>query len=346
MTMSTQRFLFLAVLLLAIVAAVGYRVSVFRESPPPVPTIAFITGGSGPYWQIAVNGARAAARDHQVNLLLHTPTEEESIEQQMEILTRLDISSLDAVALSPLDAEGQTHIINRLARELIVVTFDSDAPLSDRQGHVGTSNFAAGMTAARIANEAVPQGGKIAVLLANLTKQNLIERQAGFRERISQYADDVGGATGAPRWTVVGYFVDDGDDAICADNIRQVLSEHPDLTCFVGMNARHGPILLQVLGEEQKLGQVTLVTFDEAPETLDGIEEGHIYATIAQDPYKYGYESIKSLAELCRGDATQLPVVGKGSIYVGAEAIHKDDLPAFRARLRARQQPTLTGVDG
>ena len=111
-----------------------------------------------------------------------------------------------------------------------------------------------------------------------------------------------------------------------------------DLACFVGMNARHGPVLLKVLGELNKLGQIKLVTFDAADETLNGIEAGHIYATIAQDPYNFGFEAVKTLSELCHGHGTDLPIVGKGSNFVGAEAIRQENLEKFRGLLRARQE--------
>jgi ribose transport system substrate-binding protein len=122
------------------------------------------------------------------------------------------------------------------------------------------------------------------------------------------------------------------------------LSEHPDVACFVGMTARHGPILLEVLKELGKLGQIKLITFDDAEETLAGIEDGHIYATVAQDPYKYGYEAVSTLASLCRGDESGLPVVGRGSIFVDAEPIRRDNLDEFRARLKARDEPAPTGA--
>ena len=62
------------------------------------------------------------------------------------------------------------------------------------------------------------------------------------------------------------------------------------------MNAQHGPILLRVLRDLDKLGKIKLVTFDDDEQTLGGLESGDIYATIAQDPYKYGYEAVDMLA--------------------------------------------------
>lgn len=335
--MSGQRSALWTIALIAIIAAVGYRVSVMREPPPPpVPRLVFVTGGSGPYWQTTVNGARAAARELKAELQVEMPAEDENLAQQMEILTHLNRETVDGIALSPLDAEGQTRYINQLARDTRVVTFDSDAPLSERQSHVGTSNFAAGLTCARLVNEALPEGGKVAVLLATVTKENVLDRKSGFQERINQYSDDVAGDS-PQKFTIVGFFEDNGRDDVCVKNIKDALAKDDDIACFVGLNARHGPILLRTLKDLGKLDEIKLVTFDSPDETLDGIADGHIYATIAQDPYKFGSEAVKILCALCNGRESELPIVGKGAVYVSAEPIRKENLEDFRARLRTRQ---------
>jgi ribose transport system substrate-binding protein len=132
--------------------------------------------------------------------------------------------------------------------------------------------------------------------------------------------------------------VDNGNREKCEQNIRDVLVEHADLGAIVGLNARHGPILLQVLKELDKLEKLKLITFDDADETLKGVEDGHIYATLAQDPYRYGYEAVTTLATLCSGDETSLPIVGRGSTYLSVEPIRRDNLDDFRAKLNSRQK--------
>ena len=184
--------------------------------------------------------------------------------------------------------------------------------------------------------QALPDGGKIVVLLSNLTKDNLKDRQSGFQEGLGQSS----GAPGADRppssYEIVSYLLDNGDDEKCAANIREAVAKHAGLSCIVGMNAHHGPVLLKVLKEADKLGKIKLVTFDDNEETLRGVEEGYIFATIAQDPYKYGYEAVNTLASLCRGGGNSLPVVGSGSVYIGADAIRGDNLQDYRSRLQRR----------
>ncbi len=322
--------------LVAIVAAAWFRYQADAEPPAVLPSkLAFITGGSGNYWELTAAGAREAGKKLGVEVVIRMPQQEESTQEQNEILTNVATSDFDGVAVSPLDSEGQVMVINTLASRIPVVTFDSDASTSARHGFVGTSNFSAGLMAGTLVKKAIPEGGKIAVFMTNLTKQNMQDRQAGFKTRIeeSPVPDE---STVDPRYEVIGYFTDGGNNDDCAAEIRRVLAEHEDVACFVGMNSRHGPLFLSVLGEEDKLDSIKLVTFDTEDATLEGIEQGHISATVAQDPFRYGFDAIQMLVGLCDGDNAYLPVVGRGAIHVSVEPLTADKISDFRDRVQAR----------
>lgn len=337
--MSRERKILWVVLLVAFGLVLWYRVRVFSVPPQaPTPRLVLVTGGSGPYWQLTIDGAKAAAKKLKAKLQVETPAKSENLEEQLDVLKKLQLPQIDGVAVSPVDAEGETEEINSLCEQLKVVTFDSDAPDSKRHSHVGTSNFSAGRACARLVGEAIPEGGQIGVFLANTTKENLIDRKGGFAERIARMADDVEEGAEAPKYVIVGYFEDGGSDQKCIDNLHQLLEETPDVKCLVALNARQGPILLKELDKLGKLDQIKMVTFDANKDTLDGIEAGHIYATIAQDPYKFGYEAVSMLVKICQGEDIDLPIVGRSTIYVGFEAIRKENLDEFRKRLQTRQR--------
>ena len=347
--MSSNRAWLWPLLIIAVGAALWYRSQILPEPDQlPVQTtrIVFITGGDNNFWQLTAKGAQAAAEEHHAKLQLELPTADGGLVQQTQMLLAINPDETDGCAVSPLDAQGQTLLINHLADQLNVVTYDSDAPLSERQYYIGTSNYLAGKICHDLVREALPDGGTIAVFLANMTKNNMLERKSGYEEQ-EQKQRELAVPTGeeSPSWQTVEFMTDDGDQARSQKNILAAREKYPDLDCLVGMNAYQAPLLLAALSQAGKLGEVQLVVFDELEETLAGIEAGHIYATIAQDPYKYGYEAVRMLTLLHNGKSRELPIVGGGAINVNCQAIRQADVGAFRQRLRERLQESTQPAD-
>ncbi|MCO6046230.1 substrate-binding domain-containing protein [Aeoliella sp. ICT_H6.2] len=325
------------VVVVALIGILVYRKTIPAEtipSPPPK-RIAFVTGGTGDYWQAAINGAKAAAEERGIELVVKMPEQAENAAEQMELLSAVATAKVDAVAVSPLDESGQISVINALAAEKPVVTFDSDAPQSTRHGYVGTSNYSAGQMAGTLVKTAIPNGGKVVVLMANTSKLNMQDRKAGFQMRIAE-SPVPEESTVDPRYNVIDYLTDDGDSQKCEELLNTKLDEHPDLACVVAMNSRQGPIVARVLKQRDLVGQVKAITFDTPQETLAAVDEGVVFATIAQDPYAYGYEAVVMIDKLCRGDKRYLPVVGRGAMHVSVEPIKQADVADFRKRASSR----------
>lgn len=335
---------FWATVALVLAGVLVYRTSVSAstdENPAPQ-QIAFITGGDGPYWQAIIAGAMACANERDITLDVRKPESQEDAAEQVRLLSTLSDDKFDAVAISPVDPEMLTNVINTIATDKPVVTFDSDAPDSSRHGYVGTSNFSAGLMAGTLVKQAIPDGGKIAVLMTNESKSNVVDRRAGFKTRIEESPNPAESPID-PRFKVVGYFTDDGDEDKTKENIEKLLEDHPDLACLITLNAYQGPIAATMLREMEKTGDTKLVTFDAPEETLKAIEDGVVYATVAQDPFQYGYQAVEMLDHLCRSDRRYLPVVGRGAIHVSVEPLRKENIAEFRKRAATRMPDSRAG---
>jgi ribose transport system substrate-binding protein len=59
--------------------------------------------------------------------------------------------------------------------------------------------------------------------------------------------------------------------------------------------------------EANKVGQVKIIAFDEEDETLAGVKDGAIYATVVQQPYEFGYQAIKLMHQALNGDTSIIP---------------------------------------
>src|SRR5690606_2339776 len=89
--------------------------------------------------------------------------------------------------------------------------------------------------------------------------------------------------------------------------------------------------LLNAVRDSNKLGQVKIVCFDEEEETLQGVQDGHIYGTIVQQPFEFGYQSVKLLHGLAQGDTSMVPETKQ--IFVPVLLIRQDNAAEFWANL-------------
>lgn len=100
---------------------------------------------------------------------------------QQELLSDLVAGGVDGIAISPIDADSQTDFLNDLAGKTLLVCADSDAGKSKRTCYIGTDNVAAGNQAAELIKAALPQGGKVILLVGYANAQNTKGRVQGIQ---------------------------------------------------------------------------------------------------------------------------------------------------------------------
>ena len=107
---------------------------------------------------------------------------------------------------------------------------------------------------------------------------------------------------------------------------------HSDLACLVGLWSYNGPAILSGVRASGRLGDVKIVCFDEEDETLQGVQDGHIAGTVVQQPFEFGYQSVKLLVALSKGDRSGVPA--NQVIIVPVKTITQDNVDAFWADLK------------
>lgn len=336
------------IILALVAAAIGvgwYRSTVYSDTDnKPRPKLVVLTGGSSPYWQLIANGAKESADVNGAELDLVVLEQDEDVDGQNRLLSKLQSSKADGIALSPLDANQQTRFINELAEASVVVTVDSDAPLSNRLCYVGASNFAAGSLCADLVKEAIPDGGKVVVLVANLTKHNVLGRKQALEEKLAGGESEEEGSASA--YDVVAVLADEGNLERCRQQLTEAIQAEPEVACVVGLNSYHAEQIVAVLEEQDALDKMKVVSFDTEDATLKAIEAGHVFATVAQDPYHYGYEAVRWLADNSQRTGNQLPLMGtRSSVHISTRPLRAEDVPQFREKYRELLEGKPTPAD-
>ena len=68
---------------------------------------------------------------------------------------------------------------------------------------------------------------------------------------------------------------DDIDMTRAKRNVEDALAANPDIDCMVGFYSYNPPRIYEALKEAGKLGQITVIAFDEDPITLGGVTRRH-----------------------------------------------------------------------
>jgi ribose transport system substrate-binding protein len=236
--------------------------------------LAFVTNNSSDFWTIARRGVEKADAELPDVEAEFRMTADGTAAEQQRIVDDLLTRGVDGIAMSPVDPENQSALINATAKRTLVFTQDSDAPGTDRTCYIGTDNVAAGRQAGQLIRDAIPKGGSIMLFVGKLDARNAQERIQGIKEVLQ-------GST----IRIIDVRTDDADDVRAKANAADTLVRYPDIAGLVGLWSYNGPAILSAVREAGKVGRVRIVAFDEADETLGGVRDGAIHATVVQQPY-------------------------------------------------------------
>ena len=278
---------------------------------------AFVPNSNSDFWRIAEKGIRKAKAETGAEVEIFTPLKGEMAEQQRHLETIL-ARGFDGVAISPLNAEAMTPLLDRVAGKMIVVCHDSDAPNSKRKCYIGTNNVDAGRAAGAAVREAVgARKGKVAVFVGHIDVQNAAERKRGLEEALQGSGLEI-----------LPVYLDKTDRARAKANVEDALARHADLAVCVGLWSYNGPCIAGAVRASTRPEKPLIVCFDEEEETLQAIKDGVIHATVVQKPFEFGYRSILALQQIKKGETP--PAI----IDTGIVTVKKGNVDEFWASLK------------
>src|SRR6266481_9285437 len=302
----------------SITAAMALSATAFAQSKSL--DVAFLTNNASDFWTIAPAGCDKAQKEvPNIKVDFRIPADGTAAEQT-RIFDDLLVKGTNGIALSPVDPANQTAMIDKGTEKALIVTQDSDAPKSKRSFYVGTDNVAAGRQAGELVKKAIPAGGKIMLFVGKRDAQNAKERIQGLEEALK-----------GSNVSVIDVRTDDTDRVRAKQNVSDTLVKYPDVACLVGLWSYNGPAIIGAVKDAGKVGKVKIIAFDEEDETLNGIRDGAIYATVVQQPFEFGYQSMKLMAKILDGDRSGIPA--SKQIFVPTLAIKKEQVEEFARKI-------------
>lgn len=232
-----------------------------------------------------------AAELGNIELIVKGPDTNDA-SKQLDIFESMVAMDVDGIAIGATDSAALTPVIDKAIESGIkVISFDTDAPESKRLGYVGTDNIAAGHHMGEILGRELDGKGEVIVSMGSSTQQNLIERLDGVKETLAE---------SFPEIKIVDEKSGKADDNVTLANIENMVTANPDFDALIGIDAAAGPaaaIVWKAQGLKQKV-----ITFDDTEDILQGVRDGQITVTIAQNQYVWGQKIVEELLAACKGE--------------------------------------------
>lgn len=299
------------------------------------PHVAYVTNGIASFWDIAEKGAMDGGKEFDAKVDVRMPAK--GVEDQKLMVQGLLGRGIDGIAISTIDAENQTDLLDEIAENTNFITQDADAPNSKRLMYIGMNNYTAGRMCGELVKKAIPDGGEIVIFVGRLGQSNAELRRQGTidaildRDSDPTRRDPPDKPVSNDKYTILDTRTDDFDFPKAKQQAEDAIARYADLDCMVGLFAYNPPLILEAVKAADKLDQIKIVSFDEDEVSLQAIAEGEMVGTVVQNPYRYGHESVRVLAALARGDKSVIPE--SGFLDIPARTIDKSNVIEFWTEL-------------
>lgn len=336
--------------LLAAMAALTLTASGCRDakSGGAKPKVAFVSNNAYQFWTFAQKGAEKAATEFDVEMEFKKPTKG-TAKVQREIIEDLINRGFVGVSVSPNDPENSMSFYkNTVAKKMNLVMTDNDLPdPAARKCYIGTHNYRAGRGAGELVKQAFPKGGTIAIFVGQIDAPNAVERRQGvldvlagkdLKDMAEKTKPDAVNHVLGNGYTLIATRIDGSDEKDCQAKAEDLLINHPTVDCLIGLWEYNPPALLRAVRNSKNPHKPLIVAFDENDQTLGGLKSGEVVGTIVQNPFEFGYQSIKVLAALAKGNDDVLktwPGIEKNNaVFVPHRVITKDNVAEFETEVK------------
>ncbi|MDQ2900801.1 MAG: substrate-binding domain-containing protein [Acidobacteriota bacterium] len=245
------------------------------------------------FWQSVQAGARAAGKAYHFDIDWDGPPNETDYSRQIEIFDSMVARHVDGIAVAAADRNALNSSLDRAAREKIPVTvFDSGVDSTNYMTFVATNNYEAGQMAARKLAELIGGKGNVGMIMHAPGSASTMDRERGFQDVM---------AKDFPQIRIVAQQYGMADRAKAMAAAENILTAHAGLNGIFASSEPSSVGTAQALKSRGLSGKVKFVAFDSSEGLIEDLKGGTIDALVAQDPFRIGFEAVKTVAEKLNG---------------------------------------------
>ncbi|HNV36416.1 MAG TPA: sugar ABC transporter substrate-binding protein [Rectinema sp.] len=276
---------------------------------------------SSQYWKIVAAGAKTAAQNNNVDLILLGPPTEDAIEQQINMVQDVLSQNIDVLVFSPSQPAASVNVLLQAkAKKIPVILVDTGMPegFNDYASFIGTDNLAAGKAGGKALASQLKPGSKVLLIDGAPGNPACNDRIKGAEEVLKASGMIIASKQPAYSDREKGYTV-----------TQNVLQANPDIN---GVFSANDEMALGALRAMQQAGKrVPIIGVDATEDALKSILAGEMYGSVAQGNYDMGLLAIEKAIELKAGKTIEKRIDSGATLITKENA---QDLLDFRMSIK------------
>jgi ABC-type sugar transport system substrate-binding protein len=251
-----------------------------------------------PYWAFVSEGAKAAAKEIGVDVVVLAADSDADVGPQLEICNTMIQRKFDAFVVAAVTPTGLFPCLSQLSKANIPI-LDIDANIvkdqADKAGikvynSIGSDNYQAGQLAADFVAKVMPKG-KVLIIEGSPGSLPAIGRRDGFKEEAPKVDKDL---------DIVASLNANWDRSKAADIATDTITRFPDLGAIYCASDEMCVAAAEAARAAGKNDVIT-VGVDAMPDAIKAIKAGRMTGSVAQLPYLMGYQGVKMANDILGG---------------------------------------------
>jgi ribose transport system substrate-binding protein len=260
------------------------------------------------YWRTVLAGARKAGRDLGVNIVELGVQSEIDAGGQIALLEGAIASNPTAIVIAPAQVAALGKLIDMAGQKVKIISIDSEvdsrAVISSlKTDHAQAGRIAADLLARAIQRTYADAEGDVAIITSSPVVPAFDQRVHGFKEQIAAKYGAL---------EIVAHSAADGRPSAAFEVMTDLINAHPALRGVLASNLLISQGAAQALIENNMMNKtgdkINLVGFDWNEDAIKLLQQGTIAALVLQDPFRMGYDGIKTALAASKGAAVPVQI--------------------------------------
>ena len=253
-------------------------------------------GAGNPFWASVEAGAKDAAEEFGVNLIILSPPQESDVMAQVAQIEDQIAKGVDGIAIAPTDPNAVAPILDDAIASGVPVVYIDTNGINEGVTFIGTNNINGAALAAQYICDNVPAGSDVAILQGMITQTTGQHRAEGSHKGLE-----------ACGLNIVAELPANWDTAQGMSVTEDIITGNPNIKAIFASNDNMGLGAMQAL-KDADMNDVIVVGFDATPDAATSILKGEMTATIAQFSYNMGAYGVKYALELANGGSIDINI--------------------------------------